>query len=99
MMTNLPKRARIAGLVALSLTLAAAALPAQAHTLSSISEIGTEGGSDMSSGKGDYKYCLSRQDVKYEFKTHSHLRDIDVSRTQDRYIYKVSGYKKATEAL
>jgi hypothetical protein len=41
-------------------------------------------------GKDHYD-CLSRQEVKWEFKQEG-LKNVNVSRTHDDYIYRVTGY-------
>jgi hypothetical protein len=92
-MTMTIKTARAAGLFSLALLLAGfAAMPAQA---SSILSEKPGMGSGMDSGK---RYdCDSRQEVKYAFKKLG-LRDIDVSKTHDYYVYRVSGKLPAEAA-
>ncbi len=91
MPTALTTKTRNAGLVALTLVLAATcAYPAQAGSILSQKPIG-----GTSSDKYD---CDSRQDVAYAFQKYG-LRHIDVSKTHDRYIYRVTGLLPAAPAL
>ena len=89
MPTAMTNRAH-AGLLALSIVLATAcAYPAQAGAILSQKPTG-----DMGSSKYD---CDSPRDVKYAFQKYG-LRHIDVSRTHDRYVYRVSGILPAEAA-
>ena len=86
--TNLFTKARNAALVSLALGIAAAgAFPSQAATL--VEKQGP--GSD----KGSYD-CLSRSEVKYYFRDYG-LKHVEVSRTSERYLYKVTGYKELSK--
>ena len=89
MPTALFTKARTAGLVALTLVIAAAgAYPAQAGRILIEKPIG-EMGSGMSSDRHD---CDSRREIKYYFQDEYGLKHVDVSKTHDYYIYKVSGF-------
>ena len=88
MPTALFTKARTAGLVALTLVIAAAgAYPAQAGRLIIEKPIG-EMGSGMSRDRHD---CDSRREIKEYFEEEYYLRHVDVSKTHDYYIYRVSG--------
>jgi len=88
-MTTTIKKARAAGLFSLALLFAGfAAYPAQALQLVEKPVLG----SGMESGKS-YD-CDTRNEVKWAFKEYG-LRHIDVSKTHDYYIYRVSGMIEA----
>ena len=87
------KTARAAGLLSLAVLLAGfATAPLQASQY--LTEKPVIGG-DMGSGKS-YD-CDSRQEVKYTFRKYG-LRDIQVSKTHDYYVYRVSGKLPAEAA-
>ena len=89
-MTMTIKTARAAGLLSLAVLLAGfAAVPAEARQLLVEKPVmGGDMSGDMGSGK-NYD-CENRSEVKYDFKQYG-LRNIDVSKTHDYYIYRVSG--------
>src|SRR3569833_1173674 len=89
-MTMTIKTARAAGLLSLAVLLAGfAAVPAEARLLLVEKPVmGGDMSGDMGSGK-NYD-CENRSEVKYDFKQYG-LRNIDVSKTHDYYIYRVSG--------
>jgi len=89
-MTTTIKTARAAGLLSLALLIGGfAAVPAQASQL--LVEKPVMGG-EMGSGKS-YD-CETRSEVKSDFKEYG-LRNVDVSKTHDYYIYRVSGLVSA----
>jgi len=99
-MTNLPNRTRIAGLAALALSLCIAALPAQASGFTI--QMGNSGRDSLpilqSGGEDDHdRDCLSRQEIKYLFKSEYYLSHVDVERASERHLYLVSGYRQAKE--
>jgi hypothetical protein len=89
-MTTLFNRVRNAALIALALgTIIAGAAPAQALSLKQLPEMG--------SSSDDHHDCDSRREVKYFFQEDYHLKNVNVSKTHDYYIYKVSGLAPAPE--
>jgi hypothetical protein len=85
------KTARAAGLISLAFVLAGFAGVSTAEARQLLVEkpaLGGEMSGDMGSGKS-YD-CENRSEVKYDFKQYG-LRNIDVSKTHDYYIYRVSG--------
>jgi hypothetical protein len=97
MPTALFTKARTAGLLALTLTLTiatSALAPAQAASF-----LSQKSSSDLSSSHDD---CISRRELKYELQSDYHYKQIDVQKTHDYYIYKVSALapaKMAAESL
>ncbi|HEX2673615.1 MAG TPA: hypothetical protein VHM25_22205, partial [Polyangiaceae bacterium] len=87
--TALFTKARTAGMIALTLVIATAgaAAPAQASQLKHSFDIEIGSGSDSR-----HDDCDSRREIKYFFQEEYDLRHVDVSRTHDYYIYKVSGF-------
>ena len=98
MPTALFAKARTAGLLALTLsfTLAASALaPAQAARLLTDNAPIESGSSDMRSDSHD---CDSRRELKYFFQSEYDFKQVDVRKTHDYYIYKVSALAPAKKA-
>ena len=92
MPTALFNKARTAGVIALTLlTVAAVAVPAQAASILRDGGFSIEiGGS--SDNRDRHDDCDSRREIKYYFQDKYDLRHVDVSKTHDYYIYRVSGY-------
>ena len=101
-MTNLPNRARLAGLVTLALTLATACVPAEASGLKL--NLGMGNGHDSlpiaigSGSSSSDKDCLSRHDIEDYF-SEKGLHRISVQRADKHDLYLVSGYMKPAEKV